>query len=412
MVKELSDKENIIFNAVGSLIYLGCQWFLTVLVVRLCSGLDYAGNLALAMSIANIFVPFAQYRMRTFQVSDVNHQYSTGEYFGFRFLTVSIALFGSMLYSFFTCAASALPCIFFYLIYKALELLIDVFHGLDQQYYRMDYIGISFAVRGIFSVVAFSLALLLGLSLEIALLLMTLVCVPVCVFFDIPKSKQFDSLVPIFNKKSFIYFLKMGLLPAASLFACSAAMTFPRQLLSSFFGATALGIYASAASPIAIVQTGASYIYTPLIGRFAEYYSNGDRHSFMSLFVKVTAAMLALVIFLSVLVNQFGFYFLNVLYGGAVAKHTDLLVPMLLCSLFTVLLWFTNDLLVAMREVFKSFIGNAIAAMLALGTSFYFVPVYSMNGVSFTGIIGYGLAFVFSFVFIFYTIRSKGEMEK
>ena len=411
MVRELSDKENIVFNGVGSLIYLGCQWFLTVLVVRLCSGLDYAGNLALAMSIANIFVPFAQYRMRTFQVSDVNHQYSTGDYLGFRFVTILIALLGSVLYSLFTCASNALVCIFLYLLYKALELVIDVFHGLDQQHYRMDYIGISFAIRGILSVAAFSLALLLGLSLEFALLLMTLVCVPVCVFFDIPKSKQFDSLVPIFSKKSFIYFLKMGLLPAASLFACSAAMTFPRQMLSSIFGASALGVYASAASPIAIVQTGASYIYTPLIGRFAEFYSDGDRHSFISLFVKVMAAMLALVLFLSVLVNQFGFYFLNVLYGSTVAKHTELLIPMLLCSLLTVLLWFTNDLLVAMREVFKSFIGNAIAALLALVVSFYFVPTYSMNGVSFTGIMGYGLAFVFSFVFIFWTMRNKGDLN-
>lgn len=409
MSRELSDKQNILYNAAGSLIYLGCQWLLTVLVVRLSDGLEYAGNLALAMSIANIFVPFAQYRMRTIQVSDVSHCFTVGDYLGFRFLTVVVALIGSMIYSYFTCASSALLSIFVYLLYKALELVIDVFHGLDQQNYRMDYVGISFALRGALSVTAFSGALVLGMNLEMALAVMTLVCIPVCCFFDIPKAKQFERLSPIFNKSNVIYFLKIGIMPAASLFACSAAMTFPRQMLSSLFGTASLGLYASVASPIAIVQTGASYIYTPLIGRFAESYSRGDSKSFISLFIKVSLTMLALVAVLSFLFSFFGYYFLNLLYGDEVAKHTELLVPMLICSLFTVLLWFTNDLLVAMRKVIQSFIGNVIAAILALVSSFYFVPSFSMNGVSFTGIMGYGLAFVFSLWFIISSIKpSRG----
>ena len=201
-------------------------------------------------------------------------------------------------------------------------------------------------------------------------------------------------------------------MPAASLFACSAAMTFPRQMLSSLFGTASLGLYASVASPIAIVQTGASYIYTPLIGRFAESYTRADSKSFISLFIKVSLTMLALVAVLSLLFSFFGHYFLNLLYGDEVAKHTELLVPMLICSLFTVLLWFTNDLLVAMRKVVQSFIGNVIAAILALVSSFYFVPSFSMNGVSFTGIMGYGLAFVFSLWFIISSIKpSRGDLR-
>ena len=122
--------------------------------------------------------------------------------------------------------------------------------------------------------------------------------------------------------------------------------------------------------------------------------------------------MLTLVAVLSFLFSFFGHYFLNLLYGDEVAKHTELLVPMLICSLFTVLLWFTNDLLVAMRKVVQSFIGNVIAAILALVSSFYFVPSFSMNGVSFTGIMGYGLAFVFSLWFIISSIKpSRGDFR-
>ena len=43
----------------GSITYLACQWMLSVVVVRLSSGFDDAGVLALAMAIGNIFTPLA-----------------------------------------------------------------------------------------------------------------------------------------------------------------------------------------------------------------------------------------------------------------------------------------------------------------------------------------------------------------
>ena len=47
--RELSLKANVLWNSIGSMFYLGCQWLITVLVVRLSSGFDAAGLLSLAM---------------------------------------------------------------------------------------------------------------------------------------------------------------------------------------------------------------------------------------------------------------------------------------------------------------------------------------------------------------------------
>lgn len=401
MTDGLSDKKNIVFNAFGSLVYLGCQWLLTVIVVRLTDNLSYAGDLALAMSIANIFVPFAQYRIRTFQISDVTHEYATGEYLGFRLFTISISLIGIMIYSFFTCDSDSLLCVFLFLLYKSVELVIDVFHGLDQQNYRMDYVGISFAIRGVLSVLSFSIALLLDLGLEIAILAMTVSTLPVCLFFDRSKASQFDSLRVIFNYSKYKQLLVMCFLPAASLFACSIAMTFPRQLLDGEWGSAYLGIYASVASPVAIIQAGASYIYTPLLGRFAQAYHDGDSLLFRSLFIKVMAAMALCIAVMCILFQLFGYPLLFIFYGENVAHHTELLLPMILCSMCTVMLWFANDLLVVMRKIRQSFVGNGIACGLAIASAFYLVDAFGMNGVSYTGIIGYGLAFIVSLCFVF-----------
>ena len=39
------------WNSIGSLFYSGCQWLTTVLIVRLTTGYDAAGVLALAMAV-------------------------------------------------------------------------------------------------------------------------------------------------------------------------------------------------------------------------------------------------------------------------------------------------------------------------------------------------------------------------
>ena len=77
-VKPLSIKQNMLWNSFGSITYLACQWLITILVVRLSSGYEAAGTLSLAMSVYNIFAPFAIYRMYTYQVSDVKRENTVG----------------------------------------------------------------------------------------------------------------------------------------------------------------------------------------------------------------------------------------------------------------------------------------------------------------------------------------------
>lgn len=55
VVKQLSVKQNMLWNTAGSMVYLVCQWLITVFVVRLSDGYDAAGVLALGMAVSNIF---------------------------------------------------------------------------------------------------------------------------------------------------------------------------------------------------------------------------------------------------------------------------------------------------------------------------------------------------------------------
>ena len=60
--KKISMKASILWNSWGSIFYLGCQWLLTVLVVRL-AGVEESGILSLAMSVSNIWYSLEYYEM-------------------------------------------------------------------------------------------------------------------------------------------------------------------------------------------------------------------------------------------------------------------------------------------------------------------------------------------------------------
>lgn len=48
--------------------------------------MNMQGFFPLAMSIANLFVPIGLYKIRSYQVSDVNGEFSSREYIGFLYL--------------------------------------------------------------------------------------------------------------------------------------------------------------------------------------------------------------------------------------------------------------------------------------------------------------------------------------
>ena len=62
--KELSVEQSLVWNSVGSMVYLICNWLITVLVVTLGSDISMSGSLAVAMSVGNIFATIVLLRAR------------------------------------------------------------------------------------------------------------------------------------------------------------------------------------------------------------------------------------------------------------------------------------------------------------------------------------------------------------
>lgn len=405
--------QNMLWNSAGSLVFLGFQWLITIVIVRLSDGFDAAGELALAMAIYNIVAPLAIFRMYTYQVSDVRRENSTGEYLSFRLFTCILAALVGFIYGTATSPSNTYIVILLYLIYRFSSLLIDVLHGADQLHSRMDYVGKSLILQGIGSFVSFCLFFWLSQSLEIALLSMTAATIAVGIFFDLPHTL---SLEPIkigisLGKVRHLFFYCLPIVVAA--IACSSAPSIPRQYLSFLEGDAALGIYASVAAPVSIIQMGASYIYNPLLSNFSDLYARREVKQLLVLLGKVTLGIFALGVIFSIVLNYAGPLMLELLFGKDITNYSYLLGPLIVCAMVTAYVWFISDIFVSFRLFNESLISNAIALILSAILTFPLVSTYSMNGVSFVGIIGSGVTAALMGAFLIrHIIKLKKNVQR
>lgn len=401
-----------IWNAVGSLVYMAAQWFVTILVVRLSTGYDAAGLLALGMAVSNIFSPIGYYKIRTFQVSDLNEEFSFSQYLGFRIVTIALAIAVMFVYCFATCPQGTWVTVIIYGFFSLGPVFVDVLHGEEQRDARMDVIGISFILRGVLLLASFVAGMMLFNSLNIALILMTVTTyVEIALFDGIAFLKVTrKSLKPVFDSCAIrSLFIQCAPLVVASFF-CWAVPSVPRQALNDVMGEWFLGIYSSVASPVLIVQMCAQYIYAPLLTRFAELFLGNDMKGFIHMLLKVSFAIFALALAFSLFFGFAGGPILILIFGDSIAPYAYLIVPLVLCTVMTAYVWFLGDILITMRKNKSYLIGNGLSFVVILACMYPMIRLLGMNGVSFAIMFAFGVAIAFFLIVIL--IRVRKPLEK
>ena len=385
--EKLSVKANMIWNSIGSMTYLACQWFTTIFVVRLSSGYDDAGLLSLAMSVVGIFGTFANYKMGTYQISDIRRENTVGEYMGFRCFTLAGAFVACMIYAALTCAPEALITVALFYAFKGVGLVIDILHGVDQINRRMDYIGKSFILQGTSTLVAFVVVYWATRNLDAAIIAMLVAAAVVLLAFDLP--------------------LKTSLPAVIASVAASAIFAIPKQYLALTVGSAALGIYSSVAAPALVIQMGAQYLYGPLLDIFPKLFFEGNVRGFVALLGKTVAGIVGVTVACAIVLEFIGAWALALLFGESIVPYVYLLQPIIVSTAATAFLWFFGDLLITLRHFWANFAGNVVAFLAVIPLTFLCVDRWDMNGVSFAGA-GACLAGVAILLFFLVKVVKKG----
>lgn len=411
--KQLSVKQNMLWNSIGCLIYQACQWAMTVAVVVFSSGYDNSGVLAFAMAIGNIYYPFATYNMRTIQVSDVHDEYSSEEYVGFRIVTVVIGFIPVLAYLF---AASPSPSLIIstvlWLFFKADESFCSVFYAIDQKAMRMDYIGISQAVRGVLSVVAFSASLVLFNDINIAIIAVSCICITVSMLYDYRMANALAIARPCISAERTFELLKRYCPAVITLVCYGSVVSVARQQFEALRGAEALGMYAAVATPTVLVQVAASYLYNPLLGGIAKRWSDRNLRYFIQAILSVFVAILV-VAAAGVLGSElFGESVLTLVYGDSIRSSVYLLTPALVATAVTTLFAFMFDVLIVMRSLRAALVANAFALIISICCSRPMITAFDANGITLTVILAFGIGIVVCLAAFIWNVSQVGHESR
>lgn len=412
MEKKLSVGQNTLFNSVGSLYYLGCQWLITVLVVRLGS-YESAGILSLCMSITNMFYTLASFGIRDFQVSDYAGKYTPAQYVSTRLLTCTVA-------SALCCAVVGLnggytgyevACIIVYMFFRVAEALVDTFQAMEQKAERMDYNFISFLLRGTLLLVGFSVVLYLTQNLLLAIVAIALTSFAVVLLFDFPIGKKLTGFRMSFSLTASRHLLWECIPLMCNSFLTTAVVSVPRSILEGIWGSYVMGIYSSIATPATIVQSGAMWLYTPVITVFTRHYVQRDKKAFYSLYYRIwglLAGAFAAVFVLAVLLGRWG---LGLLFDQTVVEYAGLLVPVLGTTALIACAYFLGALITITRKLKVILAANFVAGVLAAALSLPLIRTWGMAGVNYVIYVAMGANVLILFVALTRILRDHFREE-
>jgi O-antigen/teichoic acid export membrane protein len=406
-VEPLSVRRNMMFNTVGSLAYQGCLWLTTVLVVTLSHGYSDSGVLAFAMTVGNMFNPIATYSMRTYQVSDVEGEYTQSNYVSFRLVTILIGLAFAVPYTAIVGSSDALVTTsLLYLLFKTDEAFADVLYGVDQRGGRMDYIGISQFVRGVLLLVSFSVLLATTGSIEVAVVGMAGSCFVVTLAYDIPHARRIDGIKPAISGKDVKQMLWRCLPIVVSTLLLSMVVSVARQCFLGLYGEEALGLYAAVATPAVLIQAAARYLYSPALVPLSERWESRGKSAFVSYFRKTVAYMGAGVLVMVVFLGLAGDWLLTTFYGSSIESYVYLFPYVLVCTGLIAFMWYFSDVLVIMRSMRGLLVSNGAAFALCLVIMVPFETAFYMNGINYSIIASMILGVCLA---LFFIVRSLSQ---
>lgn len=407
----LNIKKSIFWNTFGSIFYLMSQWFISVLIVRF-SGYKQAGYLSLAMSSTSIFTNIALYGMRSFQVSDCNEKYDNITYIVSRIMTVMVAYLMCIIYvTIINYSDIQSLSILAFMLIRAVESVADVYDGILQKYWHMDIVGKSFIYRGIATLVLFVLSFKFTNNLPITLLLISIGCVIIVIYYNIGYLKKIiKTKITIDIAK--IKKLLLECLPlVSSTFLLSINGFLPRYFLERQLGSEALGIYSSIATPTLIIQVLSGVIFTPLVPLFAKSYLDKNMFDFFKLLKKCILSI-GIFSFVSILgaklLGKIGLY---ILFGKEILTYYNLLIPIVLCTILTAIIWFGNSVLTSIRKLYSITLCSILSSITCLCLSNYFIAKYEMNGASYVFICAQSIQVFLMSLFFTKTFNSSNNIK-
>jgi O-antigen/teichoic acid export membrane protein len=389
-------RTNFLWNAVGNSVFALCQWGILVVFAKL-------GNPALVGQIVYglaLMVPLfvvANLQLRSIHATDVDNRHTLGHYLGLRALTTIAAA-----------AVAIAIAVVIWTVDNALALIVllwafsrvidsgsEALYGLFQRSERMDYISVSFALRGLLAAASVTILFRASHSAPVALAGLVLAWGAVFLLFDIPMARTLlrerqrsahnlaetaETLLPVMGRRQ----LTPLCLEAAPLgvvaFLLAIQAQIPKYVVAGLMHKRELGLFSAAAYLTFVGTLLVNALGAPASVRLAQYHITGAHSNFRNLMMKLLLVASTLGI-AGILVSMFaGSRVLTLLYTSEYSQLAAVLTILCASSALSYVASFLGYGMTALRQYRIQVPIFAVVVLITLLSCYYLTKRYGLMG--------------------------------
>jgi O-antigen/teichoic acid export membrane protein len=398
----------------GNAVYALCQWGLLAILARLGTP-AIVGQYVLAVAVTTPVTVFFMLHLRAVQATDTKRDYEFGHYLALRLAAMAIALIvviGVCLTSgyrgdtFLVIAAVAVSAV--------CDSLSDIVYGLLQQRERLDRIGQSMMLRGVFSIVLLASVLASTGRVFYGILAVACARLMVLAFFDLRNARRElarPNVRPRWEPRRILALARIALPLGLVMMLVVLSTNIPRYFVESYLDQSALGIfgaigYLSVAGTMAVGALGDSV--TP---RLARDYASGQRREFGARVLRLAGLGAGLGVAGVLVAVVAGRPLLGLLYGPAYAERTDVLILTMIAAGIGYIASFSGYAVTAARYFRAQLpLFVAVVAVTALGC-WWLVPAWGLRGAAVALAISALTQLIGSGLILLYAIRANADAQ-
>ena len=375
-----AQKKDYIWNSIGSFLQSAISPILLIVITRL-NGVGDSGLFSFAMSLSVVFWAISLWGGRTYQVSDVKKEFSSGDYIVVRFISSLIVAVFSISF----CILSGYDLIKTELImvlvsFKILESIADSMYGVLQIHNKLYIVGISLTIKSVFGFIIFAIVDILTKNIVYGALSIFLVNIAVVIFYDIPWMKHVESVG--LTKKNIMQAGKIMKKTAevfVVVFLTMFSLNIPRYFLDKYHY-DQIGYFGIMAMPITLLTLFISFVLQPNVVNLSELLKKKKIKEFTKIVSKIDFITFALGILFVVSSYLIGVWALNTVFGIDINNFRIDLTIMVIGAVANAFVSIYVNLLIILRRFKGQFYTLLVTNILAVVLSIYLIDKLAMLG--------------------------------
>ena len=377
-------KKDYLWNSLGSLLQSAISPVLLIVITRL-NGIDDSGLFSFALSLSVVFWAVSLWGGRTYQVSDVKREFSSGGYVAVRFIASLIVAISAVVFCVLNGYSTTKTGLIMILVtFKILESIADSLYGVLQIHHKLYVAGISLTMKAMLGFAAFMAVDIVTKNVIYGTLAILLVNVLIIFLYDILWVRRVE-VINVSKKLCKEYIAQaVAIMKHTSavfvvMFLTMFSLNIPRYFLDKSHP-DQIGYFGIMAMPITLLGLFISFIIQPNVVNLSELLVKRKLKEFAQVVSKMNHITFGMGVLSVVLSYLIGVWVLNVIFSININNFQLDLTIMVIGAAANAFVSIYVNLLIIMRRFKGQFYTLLLTDILAVVVSMCLIERLAMLG--------------------------------